>query len=331
MPTAPARLLLLAAAITASASVYAQTPPCGTTLTRSVVFHADMVCPPGVDGLIVGDHNVAIDLNGYRILGPGSGTSRGVVSAGFDGTKIVGPGAIRDFFALVRIESGDRHEIREVEALGFGQGIALHNTSGSVLEKSRVGVVELGSHPGFRAESNRIAGNDADSIHLYGCDTSRNEITDNQLHPATQFTAVSVDGGASGNLVSGNRIVTGTVFLAGVRDNTVSGNIIDNRTPSWIHGGVVMTGHASACSGWNPVDATDNLVHGNTIIGAPFGVAMTAGARKNKIMSNKIYDQTVAGVRFLAGADYNEARSNAYRPAPGGVDIVDWGMGNLWP
>ena len=199
MSIAPCKVLL-AAALAASSSAHAQTPPCGTTLTQSVTFNADMVCPPGVDGLVVGNHNIAIDLNGYRILGPGSGTTRGVVSSGFDGMKIVGPGAIRDFFALVRIEGGDHHEIRDIEALGFGRGIGLYNTSGSVLEKSRVGAVELGSDPGSRAEANRIAGNDADSIHLYGCDTYKNTIIDNHLHPATQFTAVSVDGGASSNL-----------------------------------------------------------------------------------------------------------------------------------
>ena len=331
MPTAPFRLLLLAAAVAAIPSAQALTPPCGTTLTGSVVFDADMVCPPGVDGLVIGAHNVAIDLNGYSMLGPNSGPSRGVVSSGFDGMKIVGPGTITDFFALVRIDGGDRHEIRDIQALGFAYGILMYNTSNSVLEKSRVGAIELGSDPGFRAEANLIAGNDADSIHLYGCNTYKNVIKDNQLHPATQFTAVSVDGGAGSTQITGNRIVTGTVLLNGVSDNTVSDNIIDNRAPSWIHAGVILGGHPSACAGWAPVDATNNLVRGNTIVGAPFGVAMTAGSRNNKIMSNKIYDQTAAGLRFLVGSDYNEARANAYRPAPGAVDIVDWGQGNLWP
>ena len=331
MSPAPSSLLLLAALVAATPSALAQTPACGTTLVGSVTFNADMVCPPGVDGLVIGADNVAIDLNGFSILGPNTGTSRGVVSTGFNGMKIVGPGAITDFFALVRIDGGDRHEIREIQALGFGQGIGLYNTSGSVLEKSRVGAIELGSDPGFRAEANLIAGNDADSIHLYGCDTYKNVIVDNQLHPATQFTAVSVDGGASGTQVTGNRIARGTVLLVGVSGNTVSDNIIDNRTPSWIHAGVIVTGHPSACAGWNLVDATNNLVRGNTMVGAPFGVAMTAGSRHNKIMSNKIYDQTVAGVRFLVDSDYNEARSNAFRPAPGAVDIVDLGQGNMWP
>lgn len=331
MPSAALRLLLLAATLAFHAGAHAQTPPCGTTLTRSVVFDADMICPAGVDGLVIGAHNIAIDLNGFSMLGPNGGTSRGVVSSGFDGIKIVGPGAINDFFALVRIEGGERHEIRGIQALGFAFGIGLYNTSLSVLEKSRVGSIQLGSDPGYRAEANRIAANDADSIHLYGCDTHKNVIADNVLHPATQFTAVSVDGGAGGTQIIGNRIARGTVLLAGVSGNTVSDNIIDNMAPSWIHAAVIMTGHPSACAGWMPVDATNNLVRGNTIAGAPFGVAMAAGSRYNKIMSNKIYDQTVAGVRFLVDSDFNEARGNAYRPAPGAADIVDWGRGNMWP
>lgn len=99
-------------------------------LTRSVTFDADMVCPPGVDGLVIGADNVAIDLNGFSMIGPNSGTTHGVLSLGFHGTRILGPGSILDFFGLVRIDGGDNHVILDVQALGFACGIALYNTSG---------------------------------------------------------------------------------------------------------------------------------------------------------------------------------------------------------
>lgn len=72
-------------------------------------------------------------------------------------------------------------------------------------------------------------------------------------------------------------------------------------------------------------------MRGNTLIGGPFGVDMAPGSLHNKVMDNKIYDQSTAGVRCRVGADYNEARGNTYRPAGGGVDIVDQGQGNQWP
>lgn len=328
MKKAPFRLLLLAAAMAAGWSAHAATPPCGTTLTRSVVFDADMVCPFG-DGLVIGDHNIAIDLNGYSMIGPNGGGTRGVVSLGFEGIKIVGPGAIRDFFYMAWIIGGDRHEIRDIDAPGFTSAVALYNTSNSVLERSRVGQILLTSQPGFRAEANFIADNQVDSIQVNGCQTYKNVIANNHIRPAWQFSAVSVSG-ATGTQITRNRIVRGTVVLSS-SENEVSDNIIDNRGPSWIHGGVIIGGGPYSCAGPGPSDAINNLVRGNTIVGAPFGVAMTPGSRYNKIMSNKIYDQTTAGVRFLVGSDYNEARGNAYRPAPGAVDVIDWGIGNLWP
>ena len=329
MPRAPLSLLLLAATIAASADAHAQL--CGATLYSSMVLTADLVCPAGIDGIVVGDHNVRIDLNGYNITGPNSGATRGVVSSGFDAVKIVGPGLITGFFTSVRIDGGDKHEIRDIDTVAFGYGISLLNTSGSVVETSRVGFMGLGSDPGFVANANRIVGNDADSIHLYGCDTSGNEIANNRIHPITQFTPVGLFDGVSNTLIAANRIATGTVFLASSSDNLVTDNIIDNTAPSWIYAGVLLAGLPSSCARGAPVDATRNVVRGNTIIGGPVGVHMAAGSPRNKIVDNKIYDQLIAGMRFLVGSDYNDAHSNTYRHLRPAVGVVDLGIGNVWP
>jgi nitrous oxidase accessory protein NosD len=331
MPRTPLSLLLLAAAIGASSSAYAQTPPCGTTLTRSVTFNAHMLCPASVDALVIGAHNVAIDLNGYNIIDPNGGATRGVVSSGFDGTKIVGPGSITGFFTPVMIDGGGSHEIREIDVRGFG--ILLRNISGSVVEKSRVGVLELGSDPGYSASANRIVGNDADSIHLYGCQTYKNVIADNDIHPVTQFQALSLFYGAHDNQVIANRIVSGTVRLGGSSDNLVTDNIIDNRVyPSWtIHAGVFMIGDPSPCAGGALVDATRNVLRANTIIGGQMGVGMMAGSRQNKIVDNKIHNQRAVGLQFFPDSDDNDAHSNSYSHIAVVVDVVDLGRGNVWP
>jgi hypothetical protein len=332
MPRTCFRLLLLTAAIAASASAHAQV--CGATLYGSVSLTADMVCPAGVDGLVIGDHNLRIDLNGYAITSPNSVGTRGIRSSGFGGIKIVGPGRITGFDTAVMIDGGDNHEIREIDAAGVSSvgariGIWLHNTSGSVVEKSRVGVVDLGAYPGYSATANRIVGNDADTINVWGCQTYKNVIANNEIHPATQFMAIALADGAKGNQIIANKIVSGTVWLGGSSENLVADNIIMNAVyPSWIFAGVIMAHFPATCAGGAMFDATQNVVRGNTIAGGQVGVLMAAGSRYNQIANNKIYDQLAVGLRFDVDSEDNDGRGNAYR-AP--IPVVDLGLRNLWP
>jgi hypothetical protein len=322
---------LIVAAMAASGSAHAQV--CGATLYASVALTADLVCPGGVDGLVVGANNLRIDLNGYAIASPNSTATRGVRSSGFSGIKIVGPGRITGFDTSVLIDGGTNHEIRDVDAAnvstaGARIAIWLSNTSRSVVERSRLGALALGSSAGGSARANRIAGNDADSIQLYGCQTDRNEISDNDIHPATQFMAVSLYG-ATGTQVIANRIVTGTVFLGGSSGNVVFNNTIDNSLyPSWIYTSVTMGEDQSPCGG-ALVPSTGNILQGNAIIGGQVGVLMRAGSPKNTLAGNKIYNQRAVGLQFFPGSDDNDARGNGYGNVP--VEVVDLGLGNRWP
>ncbi len=327
-------LLWLATAIAASGNARAQV--CGATVYSSLTLTADMVCLPGVDGIVIGDHNLSIDLNGYAITTPSGTATRGIRSFGFDGVRILGGGKIRGFNISVMIVGGDNHEIREVDAVGPGFGIWLRNTSGSVVEKSRVGVVELGSDPGYSAVGNRIVGNDADTISVWGCQTHKNVIEGNDIRPTNQFVAVSLAHGATDTQVIANRIVTGTVWLGGASRNQVAGNTITTAVhpaTSWIYAGVIVGEHPSSCAGWAVVPAVGNVVTGNAIVGAPVGVLMAAGSRQNQVMHNKIYDQRDVGLYFHAGSDDNDGRGNGYRSAPGAnaVRVIDLGQQNLWP
>lgn len=333
MPRIFLSLLLLGPAI-AAGNAHAQV--CGATLYRSVVLTADLVCPAGVDGLVIGDHNLAIDLNGYAITTPTGTATRGIRSSGFDGIKIFGGGKIRGFNISVMIVGGDNHEIRDIDAVGPGFGIWLRNTSGSVVEKSRVGMVELGSDPGYSASANRIVGNDADTISVWGCQTYKNVIEDNDIRPTNQFVAVSLAHGATDTQVIANRIVSGTVWVGGVSGNQVAGNTITTAVhpaTSWIYAGVIIGEHPSSCAGWAVVPAVGNVVTGNAIVGAPVGVLMAAGSRQNQVVHNKIYDQRDVGLYFHANSDDNDARGNGYRSATGAnaVPVTDLGRRNLWP
>ena len=327
-------LILLATGIAASGNTHAQV--CGATVYSSVTLTADLVCLAGVDGIVIGDHNLAIDLTGYAITPPNGTAARGIRSSGFDGLKIFGGGKIRGFGTSVMIVGGNNHEIRDIDAVGPGFGIWLRNTSGSVVEKSRVGVVELGSDPGYSASANRIAGNDADSISVWGCKTYKNVIENNDIHPSNQFMAVSLAHGATDTEVIANRIVSGTVWLGGASGNLVAGNSITSAVypaTSWIYAGVILGEHPSSCASWAIVPAIDNVVTGNAIVGAPVGVLMAAGSRQNQVVHNKIYDQRDVGLYFHANSDDNDGRGNGYRSAPGAnaQPVTDLGQRNLWP
>jgi nitrous oxidase accessory protein NosD len=164
-------------------------------------------------------------------------------------------------------------------------------------------------------------------IHLYGCQTSGNEVADNDVHPATQFMAISLYGVTKTEVVA-NR-VAGTVWLGGSSENRVFNNTIDNTlSPSWIHAGVALAEDLPPCGGAAMIPSTANVVQSNAIIGAHVGVLMAGGSVKNKLMWNKIYGQRAIGIQFFPGSDDNDARSNGYG-AP--VDVVDLGRGNLWP
>ncbi len=332
MPNLPIRPLLCLTLVAASASVHAQV--CGSTVHGTLTLTADMACPAGIDGLVIGADHVRIDLNGYSITSPNSVATRGIRSSGFGGIKIVGPGSIAGFDTSIMIDGGDYHEIREVDAArvstaGARIGIRLRNTSGSVVEKSRVGAVELGSDPGKRASENRIVGNDADTINVWGCQTYKNEIVGNEIHPATQFMAVALAEGAKGNQVIDNKIVSGSVWLGGSSENLVAGNIIMNAVyPSWIYAGVILGHHPATCSGGALADATQNVVQGNTITGGHVGVLMAAGSRYNQVTYNMVYDLVAVGLRFMVDSDDNDGRGNGYRSP---VPVVDLGRRNLWP
>lgn len=325
-------LLLLVIAIAATGIARAQTPPCGTTLYGPVVFDADMVCPPGMDGLIVGDHNIRIDLNGYAVTTSNSVGARGIRSTGFDGVKIVGPGKIRGFFTSVMIAGGNRLEIRDIDVAGYGTWMWLRNMSGSVIERNRLEVLDLASDSGYRASANQIVGNDADSIRLHGCQTDGNTVSDNDIHPATQFQAVHLNG-ADGNQIVGNRIVEGSVWLAAASANIVADNSIVNvLSNSRIYAGVILAEDPLSCAGSFMGTAAGNTLRGNAIKGGAVGILMAAGSNKSKIVGNWIEGQRLAGISFYVGSNDNYARGNWYgnSPAPY-VPVADAGQGNQWP
>lgn len=324
--------MLLAAALAAPLS--ARALQCGVPISVSVSLATDLVCTSG-DGVVVGADNLRIDLNGFSILGAGIAGAAGVRSSGFSGIKVVGPGRIAAFEISLAIDGGRFHEIRDVDVADIsppgspGAAIWMRNTRDSVIEKSRIGVARIEADPYLAATGNRIAGNDAAGVQLYGCNASYNDVTGNNMSGVSTPGVVVVSG--LGNRIYGNNMY-GHVYLGSARQTLVEANTIMSPGPGgWIWTGVLMEdgpAYIARCPGPGPFPARDNVVRANGILGGHYGVHMARGAIKNKIMDNKI-DGTGTGLYFAFGADDNEARGNWLSNVA--VPMDDWGRGNLWP
>ncbi len=81
-------------------------PACGQVVHGNVTLTANLVCTG--DGLIVGDDNTTINLNGYSINGPGDNSSKvGVAIPHSNGVVVQGSGSIRDFQAGILITGSE--------------------------------------------------------------------------------------------------------------------------------------------------------------------------------------------------------------------------------
>jgi Right handed beta helix region len=80
---APTATCLLLGAALAAAPAAGAAPPratvvaCGTQLTTSVRLAADVVCPTG-GGIALAADGIELNLNGHRLVGPGTGSGTGV-------------------------------------------------------------------------------------------------------------------------------------------------------------------------------------------------------------------------------------------------------------
>jgi hypothetical protein len=112
MAAAGGGALVVGMIVAAAAPASAATPGCGTTITSSVTLTANMNCSSDTtsSALIIGASGVTVDLNGYKILGPGSNASTdGIVdNAGGQGTAYddvtVEDGTISNFNIAMDVE-----------------------------------------------------------------------------------------------------------------------------------------------------------------------------------------------------------------------------------
>ena len=337
----------LALAGIALGAATAHAVPCGTVLHASHTLTADMICPSGVDGLVIGADKVRIDLNGFRIRGPFTGKrpslpAVGIRSSGFWNVQVVGPGRISGFTTVVDIEGGGNHLVDNVIATAeYGLPFILRNVVGSTVQNSRLTGLVLASDAGFKAVGNHIVGNDigplpglnGGGVALQGCGTADNVVASNTIHPEYAH-AVSIYDGARANQVLDNRMERGQVYLHGAVNNVIAGNRWVNDAVTAAAVEIVSSYAPVACAGGVILGGAKNIVRDNAADSGQFGVyiddlsgnALSSG---NLVTGNTFSNQTQSGLFLGQGAVGNDGRANTYVNVP--TMVYDYGTGNLWP
>jgi parallel beta-helix repeat protein len=179
-------------------------PACGQVVSGNVTLTSNLNCAG--DGLIVGDDNTVINMNGRSITGPGSDSSKvGIMIPATANVAVVGPGSINGYQAAI-LATGN-------------QGLQV---SRLVLTTNQIGVFLTGSSKALIQENIMSKNKIGTAVHsARGVDVENNVISANSL---AGFTGVN----AFGSTISGNNIQgsnDGIFFDPQSHDNVIDSNI----------------------------------------------------------------------------------------------------------
>jgi nitrous oxidase accessory protein NosD len=183
---------------------------CGSVITGTITLSRNLNC--NHDGLSIGEDSTTINLNGFRIQGPGIDSSKIGIAVSKDNVKIVGPGIISGFQAGILVTGAN----------GF-------SVSSVVLQNNEVGILFTGADSASVDENNLknnligVAAHSANSL-----DIANNLMTENAL--AGVLLVNADESAASSNNIQGSQK---GIFLDSqsaentVQTNNVRYNVID--------------------------------------------------------------------------------------------------------
>lgn len=231
---------------------------CGATILEDLKLDHDLTCIG--DGLIVGADGIKIDLNGFSVIGSGSGT--GIAVTGRTDISIAG-GTIRNFAVAVRVNTSTDVVIKRTEIVGNPEGVDCQ--AGCIGNTIKDNIFRDSATRGIMLRSNSRDN-----------DIKNNTFTTNRL-------GILVFGGVNNTLK--NNLVSRS-SLAGIRLNVIAtGNLLKDNTVSSNEVGIefLVTPTGSA---------TGNDLEGNTIATNSCGLkGPTAGNNfKNNSFEGNVAD-----------------------------------------
>ena len=331
-----AAVALVASMAFAANPASAQHVQCGQVIMVSTVLDSNVgPCPN--NGVIIGNDNVVLDLNGYQIFGTGKpGDGAGVRVTNRRNVEVRN-GTVRHFDGGVAIEGGSDNRVRGITAkdnIGeaptrttpgteYGEGIAILSSSNNLVEGNialhngpyaGIGVYEIvdPDHPRQvtgPAHGNVIRGNQVMANNI--CRTPQGPCDNDgiRLEPGVQFNTVT------GNQVRGSAL-DGIAIFRTADDNVVVGNTVE-------HNGHHRAAHRKGdgikvFSNRNLVEGNRSFYNGADGIGVGFVTprGVLRPATNNRIIANRTGFNRLFDLHdFNPGCDANVWSRNTYRTA----------------
>ena len=302
------------------------------TITESGSYYLTCDVNSAGTAITVEANNVTIDLMGYQLIGPGSGTNYGIHITGQTNVEIRN-GTIRQFGSRGIYEdnpnSGKRHRVIGIRAMSTGSwaGIQLRGSAHLVKECT---AANNGSYGIYTDNTSTVTGNIAHSNQIQGIYAGSGSIvTGNIAFGNIQNGGIYTGQGCT---VTGNTAISNPYGIVAGPQSTVSGNSVYNnqKTGLYCNGSCTITGNTAGYNNRNNsageagiwVD-TDCLLKSNTANWNNQNNIFVNGAR-NAIEENLVTGST-NGINFNSTGNFyanNRASTNTsnYTNTAGNTD-----------
>jgi hypothetical protein len=262
------------------------------------------VTDDSADALAIQTSHTTLDLNGFAVAGPDSGTGRGVVVDGAH--AVIRNGIVRDFGGIGITGSGSAVRIEEMRIVSnAGSGIDL----GAGAQVLRCAVISNGGHGVVvgnigggsidsvsRVEDSIVRDSFGDGIQLINADALNNQVDHNRQRGIVADGACLI----RGNHVQGNGPALALPF---------AGGIVDGATISPDH--LRIIGNLITRNGEDNVriDSSGNLIEDNAMDGGSatkYGLRITTSGNVysgNRFTSHATADTSIAGGNVDGGSN----------------------------
>jgi hypothetical protein len=210
---------------------------CGSVITGTITLSRNLNC--NHDGLNIGEDFATINLNGFRIQGPGIDSSKIGIAVSKDNVKIVGPGVISGFQAGILVTGANEFSVNSVVIQNNEVGILFTGADSASMEENNLknNLIGVAAHS---ANSLGIANNLMTKNALAGVllvNTDESVASSNNIQGSQK--GILLDSQSAENSVQMNNIRYNIVDLDNAKGlapvsnkNTFSTNICDTSSPS---------------------------------------------------------------------------------------------------
>ena len=196
------------------------TVACGQVVQGNDTLTANLNCTG--DGLIVGDDETTINLNGFGIYGPGADSSKVGIGASEDNVVINGPGTISGFQAGIlatgaKALAANSLIMQDNQIAAFFTGADMASIQENIIKNNNIAVASH-SASGINVENNILTGNALAGLTFVNTDESA--VSSNNIQGSQN--AIFLDSQSTEN----------TVQLNGAHDNVVDINNANGLAPN---------------------------------------------------------------------------------------------------